>query len=293
MLPTSPVSRWRLEVTVTHVFRIRGSWLASTAILVMARFSLAPSMAWAQSLPEEELEQEGLAGKPAPGEWSVTLGAGLASVPRYPGADTRRVRPVPLFLIRYDDVFFGPYGLGWSALNVGGFHAGPVLGYEGGRRQSDDPRLYGLGDISRSITGGVFATYRFAPFEIAATVRQAITHSGNGLTGLARFDYRAPLIPHKLDLIAGPHIEFSNSEYDRTWFGVSQIQSGQSGLPAYSPGGGVREAGLHASLDYFATQQLILRAFGQVKRFTSTVSDSPIIESRNQSFIGAGFAYHF
>jgi len=280
-------------VTVTRVFRSRGAWFASIMILMAAGFSLAPSMAWAQSLAEEELEQEGLAGKPAPGEWSVTLGAGLASVPRYPGSDTHRVRLVPLFLIRYDDVFVGPFGLGWSAINEGGFHAGPVLGFEGGRRESEDPRLYGLGDISRSIAGGVFANYRFAPFEIAVTIRQAITHSGNGVTGLARFDYRAPLIPRKLDLIAGPHIEFSNGEYDRTWFGVSQIQSEQSGLPPYSPGGGVRNVGLHASLDFFATEHLILRAFGEVKRFTSTVSGSPVVESSNQSFIGAGVAYHF
>jgi outer membrane protein len=96
-----------------------------------------------------------------------------------------------------------------------------------------------------------------------------------------------------LDLIAGPHIAFANGEYDRTWFGVSQIQSEQSGLPPYSPGGGVRDVGLHASLDFLATRHLILRAFGEVTRFTSTVSDSPVIESRNQNFIGAGFAYHF
>jgi outer membrane protein len=261
--------------------------------MLVAGFTVTPAAGWAQSLAEEELQQEGLAGKPAPGEWSVTLGGGLASVPSYAGADTHHVRLVPLFLIRYDDVFLGPFGLGWSAINAGGFRAGPVLGYEGGRNETRDPELYGLGDIPRSITGGVFAIYHFAPFEVGATVRQAITHSGNGLTGLVRFHYRAALIPHKLDLIAGPHIEFSNGEYDRTWFGVSPTQSAQSGLPVYTPGGGVRDVGLRASLDYFATQHVILRGFAEVKKFSGSVADSPIIENRSQSFFGAGFAYHF
>src|SRR5438445_266011 len=120
-------------------------------VLIMACMSCVTSMSVrAQSLPELEIEQEGLAGKPKD-HWSAALGAGVASVPRYQGADTSRARVVPLALIRYDDIFLGPFGLGWAAIHWGGLRAGPVLGYEGGRRESADPHLYGLGNTSASI----------------------------------------------------------------------------------------------------------------------------------------------
>jgi outer membrane protein len=260
-------------------------------VLILACVACMPLRA--QSLPELEVEQEGLAGKPQAGHWSAAIGAGLASVPRYQGADTYRVRLVPLVLIRYDDVFFGPLGLGWAAIHWEGLRAGPILGYEGGRRESADPHLYGLGNISSSIAGGLFATYRLAPFEIAATVRQAITHRGNGLNGFVRLEYRAQIIPRKWDFRIGPHLDFANAVYEQTHFGISPIQSEQSGLPVFTPPGGLKDVGLRASLTYFSSEHLILRAFGDVNRFTGDTADSPIVLNRTQRFFGAGIAYHF
>lgn len=173
---------------------IRDTRLACLCAVSAAAFTFIAAPARAQSLDEQQLETEGLGAKPSAGEWSATLGAALASVPRYPGADRRRIRLRPLFWVSYDNLFLGPLGLGWSAINVGGFHAGPILGEEAGRRASEDPHLAGLGDISQSVTGGAFVRYRINSFEISATVRQALTHSGNGLNGLAQLDYRATII---------------------------------------------------------------------------------------------------
>jgi MipA family protein len=283
-----------MQVALTRALKAPGSEFAILLIVLAAASSLVPTLVRAQeTLPETELEQEGLAKKPQPGEWSATLGAGVASLPRYQGADTSRTKVVPLVSIRYDDIFFGPFGLGWSAINWEGFHAGPVLGYEGGRTERRDPELAGLGDIPSSLTGGVFATYRIAPFEILATVRQALTHSGNGLNGLLRIEYRTSIIPRRLDLRIGPHLEFANGQYERTYFGVSPMQSAQSGYPVFTPGGGVKEVGLNASLTYFATERVALRAFAEVKKFTGDTANSPIVERQTERFVGVGAAYHF
>jgi MipA family protein len=280
-----------MQVALT---RAPGSLLLSLVVMLAGTSSLVPAPVRGQeSLAETEIEQEGLAKKPKQGEWSVTLGAGLASVPRYQGADTSRTKLVPLASIRYKDLFLGPFGLGWSAINRDGFHAGPVLGYEGGRRERRDPELSGLGDIPSSVTGGVFATYRFGPFETLATVREALTHSGNGLNGLVRLEYRATIIPRQLDLGLGPHLEFANSRYEQTYFGVSPIQAAQSGYPVFTPGGGVKEVGFKASLTYFATGHLALRAFAEVKKFTGDAANSPIVERQTEKFVGLGAAYHF
>jgi len=260
--------------------------------LMLVCLCVAPVLR-AQSLPELDVEQEGLAGKPEAGHWSASIGAGLVSRPRYEGADSSRVRLAPLLLIRYDDVFFGPLGLGWAAIHSGDFRAGPVLGHEGGRRESVDSHLYGLGNIPGSITGGVFATYRLERFDIAATVRQAITHRDNGLNGFVRLEYRVRLIPRQLELRIGPHLDFGNAVYEQTRFGVSAVQSERSGLPVFTPGGGLRDVGMRANLTYLCSEHLLLRAFAGMSRLTADPADSPIVLDRTQRFFGAGIAYHF
>ena len=256
-------------------------------------FTIIAAPVRAQLLDEQQLETEGLGAKPPTGEWSVTLGAALASVPRYPGADTRRIRVRPLFLVRYENLFLGPLGLGWSAINVGGFHAGPILGFEGGRRASEDPHLTGLGDISRSVTGGAFVRYRVGSFEISATVRQALTHSGNGLNGLAQLDYHAAIGPQRLVLIVGPKLGFANRQYEQNWLGVTPIQSEQSGLPVFTPGGGIKDVGVRASITYSSTEHLLIRAFADLKKLTGDAANSPIVQNRTQTLVGVGAAYHF
>ncbi len=180
-----------------------------------------------------------------------------------------------------------------NAINWNGFRAGPVVGFEGGRDQSDDSRLNGLGDIQPSATAGIFAAYRFGPFEALATARQAIIHTSNGFTGLALVNYRARLIPQKLDFSAGPDLEFADSQYDRTWFGVTAGQSAQSGLPVFTPGAGVKDVGLHTSLTYYYSDHLLLRGFASVKELTGDIANSPIVQSKTQALVGIGAAYHF
>ena len=86
--------------------------------------------------------------------------------------------------------FVGPFGIGVAAVRWKGFRAGPVLGFERGRAESDDPRLVGLGDIATSVTAGIFASYTEGPLEVSATARQAVTHASNGLAGRLRLGVR-------------------------------------------------------------------------------------------------------
>ncbi|MGH8325283.1 MAG: MipA/OmpV family protein, partial [Steroidobacteraceae bacterium] len=177
-----PVTAARLEV------------LQFMAVLLLTALPLSAVRAQ-NSIEQQALEQQGLTGPVVPGTWSVTLGGGLAEQPKYPGASSSRVRFAPLAAAAYDDrVYIGPLGLGVAVLRSNGFRAGPVLGLQGGRRESDDPRLAGLGDISRSVTAGVFAGYGFGPLTLSATVRQAISHRTNGLSGLfaINFHHRVP-----------------------------------------------------------------------------------------------------
>jgi outer membrane protein len=268
-----------------------------TARLLLA-FALAVAgarrPAQAQSLQEQVLEQRGLALQPAPGEWSVTLGGGIGAGPRFPGASTDRARFAPLIEILYGKtLFLGINGLGLNAINTDHFRAGPVLGYEGGRREDVDPHVNGLGDIHSSLTAGVFANYHLGRFDAGATIRQSITHSSNGLTGLVHLDYRIPLRRERTLFSLGPDFEFASAQYNQAWFGVTPTQSFDSGLPVFSPRGGVKDVGLHGTATYLFSQHLLLRALVSFKDIVGDAANSPIVQDRTQVVIGVGLAYHF
>jgi MipA family protein len=248
----------------------------------------------AQTLQEQVLEQKGLALQPAPGEWSVTLGGGIGAGPRFPGASTDRARFAPLIEVLYGKtLFLGINGLGLNAINTTHFRAGPVLGYEGGRREDVDAHLHGLGDVHPSLTAGVFATYHLGRFAAGATVRQSITHTGNGLTGLVHLDCRIPLRRERTVLSLGPDFEFANAEYNQTWFGVTPTQSFDSGLPVFTPRGDVKDVGIHGTATWLLSQHLLLRALVSFKDIVGEAANSPIVQDRTQVVFGVGLAYHF
>lgn len=263
------------------------------AILLLILAGLAPTLGWAQqSLEDQALEQQGLT-RPQAG-WSGTVGAGLALAPEYAGASSERARLAPLVDIDYGGrVSIGPFGVEVAAARWHGLRAGPVLDFEGGRRESDDPRLAGLGDISSSVTGGLFAAYTRGPVEVSATARQAISHATNGLSGLLQVNFRRTFIWSRTAVAAGPDLEFGNGDFERTWFGISAAQATTSGLPVYVPRAGINRVGLHADLTHRVTQHILLRFFARVSDITGDAAQSPIIERRAQIDVGAGIAYHF
>lgn len=274
---------------------LRAPWAlrSRASLLLTVAVALVPSLGWAQqSLGDQALEQQGLT--QAPAGWGMTLGAGLAQAPRYPGGSTERVRLVPLVSLNYRGrLFIGPLGIGVVAIRCHGFRAGPVLGFERGRAEDDDPRLAGLGDIASGATAGLFAGYARGPLEVLATARQAVSHSGDGLSGLLQLNVRHVSAAARVRVAAGPDLEFGNSDFQRTWFGISPTQSAASGLPVYTPGAGVNRMGLHAGLTYRASTHVLWRLFGRISELTGDAAQSPVVARRTQVVIGAGVAYHF
>ena len=244
---------------------------AGVALMLMIVSAITVPAA-AQEISDQALQQGNL-GSQASGKWDISLGAGAGTAPACPGAKRERVVPVPFASITYDNLLFvGPLGLGFNAFRWAsadaqyGVRAGPVIGYTGGRKESVDPHLAGLGDIQPSLTAGLFATVRAGPFEFAATARQAVTHRENGLIGLMSLNYHLPVMGKKLDVAIGPELTIANATYRNTWFGLSAEQSAQSGLPVFTPGSGVLlEPGLHASATYRYSEHVFVRGFAAAK----------------------------
>jgi outer membrane protein len=287
---SQPIQRGSVMIAATSMgIRLRGIIAACLA----AGFVWSPP-AQSQSMPEQALSQEGLESNAAGSPWRVALGAGLVSASKYRGASSDRIRIRPMFLVTYKNrLFFGPLGLGLTAVRSGGFRAGAILGYEGGRSAKIDTALAGLGDISASASVGLFASYRNGPFDISGTIRKAVSHSDNGVSGLLRLSIRHPFTSTRLELIAGPELQYGNSQYETTWFGVTASQSAASRLPVFSPHAGVNAVGVHATLIYRLQNRWLLHAFLDVRGLTGDAANSPIVQRKTERLIGAGAAYHF
>ncbi len=186
---------------------------------------------------------------PDPNERPIELGSqhrrGGGRGPSLSGAARYRTEPIFLGSLAYRGLaYLGAAGLGSSEIFAPGFHYGPILDFSGGRNETSDKHLHGLGNISPTVAAGVVGLWRFEGFELIGIVRQAVFHTNYGLVGRVQVDRRIVLMPGKLILLGGPLADFGNGRYERTWFGVSQHQSAISGIPTYTPIGGVADAGL-------------------------------------------------
>jgi outer membrane scaffolding protein for murein synthesis (MipA/OmpV family) len=247
----------------------------------------------ADDLLNQPMEQPSATDFPSTGPWNVTLGLGGGYAPKFEGADRYHAVPIPYVAISYAGLgAVGSDGFNADVIHSGGFRAGPLISYSAGRDQSDDPHLHGLGDISAAILMGGFAAYRWGDFEVRAQVRQAVSHAGNGLDGSLGATYA--LHPSSAWTIkAGPQLVFADGDYMKKYFGVTAVQSQNSGLKAYSAGGGIKNVAFGVNSTYQLSQHWLLFGLAKVSEIVGDAADSPIVQSKDQYFAGLGVAYHF
>jgi len=225
--------------------------------------------------------------------WNFTIGGGIAAAPHYEGADRDRFRLVPFGSITYDDtVRLGPDGLAVTVLKADGVSVAPVLGYGGGRQESTDSNLKGLGTIQSAVTLGVILKYQTGPFSVTITPREAVTHSNDGFVANFTAAYAWQIAP-RLKLSVGPALGVADGRYEQTYFGVDAEQSLRSGKRAYSPDGGVKDVGLTGALNYAIDSHWMLQTMVSDRELVGDAADSPIVRSKNQASIVTGIAYHF
>lgn len=225
--------------------------------------------------------------------WRVELGANVGLHPVYPGATRYGPTADPDITLSYRHrVTFGREGLSLNILSVPGLALGPVIGLMDGRDHKDSARLDGMGDIQPSLALGAFLRWQHGPFTIRATVRQAATHSRNGLKATLGGEWRTP-IASDLTLALGPDLDFGNGRYEQTWFGVTQAQAASSGLPAYHAGGGLQDAGAHVRLTWQATPRWQFRTFAGFRQLLLDAAGSPIVQRQTMLMAGVGAGYRF
>jgi outer membrane protein len=184
--------------------------------------------------------------------------------------------------LAYGPVFFGFGGLGLNLYRDSRWRFGANLAFGGGRKESADDRLRGLGDVDRSVLGGLFAVYRGERMLTRARIATDIGGKGQGT--VARLDVFGRLRGGEgLAFFAGPGLTWADRRHTRTFFGVTGEQAARSGLPVFDAGAGVSSLRLSAGAAYRADARWRLVGIYSLTRLQGDAAGSPIIESRTQN----------
>jgi outer membrane protein len=248
------------------------------------------------ALADETSEQ------PKEKRWQVTVGAGVANVPEYPGSGNDEVRALPVINVRYGRFFLGGVPGGGAGGGLGAFlYENPSWSFgaivsgdlDDPRKERDDARLRGLGDVDGTVRAGVFGSYRVLSW-LSLNASALSDVGGNDQGTVASFDVEATWRPFpRLGLSAGPGVVWGSNEYSRTFFGVDADQAARSRFARYDAGGGASLLRFSLGAQYALTRQWSLGSRITAARLQGDAADSPIVEDKNQNTYALFVTYRF
>ncbi|AIY43329.1 Outer membrane protein V [Collimonas arenae] len=177
----------------------------------------------------------------------ITIGLGAGAMARYAGSDEYRAVPVPVLNIVSPSGFFfdAMQGAGYRYDISDMFFATAAIGYDAGRKDSNDglqpgsAKLKGMGEIKGSVLANLEGGIKLGRIgALSVSVSQPVTNRDHGLT------YKAQLSSTVLDLakdkvsVSGAAV-FGDAKYNQTFFGVTALQSSNSGYRQYTAKSGL------------------------------------------------------
>ena len=230
-------------------------------------------------------------------ELRVRVGLGAQVRPDFIGADSSEVAPLwRVNVARGTDPFkfsAPDYSFGIPMISSGGFSVGPAANIASGRKNSDLD--VSVGKVKTTIEAGAFASYQLT--ESLYLRAEALKGLGghDGVVGTVGAD-QIWRDGDRYVFSIGPRILFSESRYQRSFFGVSPEAALASGLPTYRPGGGVHAVAAASSFSYQFDPRWGVFGYGRYERLVGDAAKSPIVRelgSRNQLSGGIGLSYTF
>lgn len=233
------------------------------------------------------------------GEGSLRIRPGIGAQirPEYPGADKSEWLPYVKFSIARGDEPFGfsapddPFGI--ALFSSGGFRAGPAVAIQGSRKDSDVGAP--LGKVKTTIEAGGFAEFQVGDsIRVRGDLRKGLG-GHEGLIGSIGAD-QIWRDGDRYVFSVGPRLLFSDSRYQRAYFGVTPEAALATGLPGYRPDGGFHGVAAATGLHYSLGGPLGLFGYARYERLMGDARKSPVVKefgSPNQFSAGLGLSYTF
>lgn len=232
-------------------------------------------------------------------KWRVIAGAASEVQPAYDGAEAYKVSGGPVFNVYYRDIWYfsAGEGIGYNFLRGDHYQIGVGLTYDLGRKQDlDGPNLNGMGDISASPAGKLYATWVLSkkfPLILRVSARQ---YAGGlqGAVGNASAYLPLPGSSKTFVMFAGPSITMGTRHYLQTLYGVDAQQSAPSGHRQYLiTRAGTADAGVGFSATKFIGKHLLVNLDTAISQVRGTPARSPLIERKTQRVLALSFEYHW
>jgi MipA family protein len=218
--------------------------------------------------------------------WTVNLGAGLVSGPKYPGANDNKTKLIPIFEARYRDyLFISPVrGVGVDFPITSGLKASAAIGLDlTSREEKESPRLVGLGDVKSAGVLLLGLDYRLGDAFAKASLSSRLGSDNRRGTSFD-LDVGYNLVQtQSLLLGAGLNLRTMDNTYARNFFGVNTQQSAASKLQTFNAGGGLQSAGAFATALYRIDNNWSLFSRLNLYQLQGDAADSPIVQKKNQN----------
>lgn len=230
------------------------------------------------------------------GDTGNRLGIGLGvgfSDSIYKGADDR-VYPLPLLDINYYDLYVKGITVGYQFYKDDAFAASlfvdPLAGFavDGadlarGYDNIDDRKFQAMFGIRLDADTGFYGVK-------TGLLAQVGEHGGEGKLSA----YKAYRVDEKLTIVPSIHVKGYSGDYTDYYFGVSSDEARRnSRIDGAYKADAAYSVGLNLTADYRLADNVALMAFLGVEKFSSEISDSPIVEDGVLYLVGIGAKYYF
>ena len=236
--------------------------------------------------------------KEAPSDgWNhrFTIGAAGMVMPEFEGSDSYKFMPYPL--VEYSNNYFfisTTKGAGINVIHTPTITAGPMATYRFGRKESDSDLLDGMGKVKGGVEAGAFFNWQFHHrFGTGIKILHGIGDA-KGFTADVSLTYNQPIVQNLVFALQASAV-FSDKEYNKQFFGITETQSHRSGYDQYSPGSGIKHVSIKPMLSYTFMDNYRAGIFYEYKRLTGPAADSPLVEkgSANQSSAGISLTWSY
>lgn len=238
-------------------------------------------------------------------DWHATLRGGAVNAPRYSGSDERVTAPLVGVEVVSPQGFFldSLRGLGWG-FDEDDFGLSVYIGASDVRKDrktgfKGSDELNGMGSIKSRPVLGVDGSYHMGPIILGASFEHALEKDGDDHdTGSSwnrlKLSINLPLYEGRFGkVIGGLNSQFGDSDYLRTWYGVSTAQASRSQFRAYAPKGGLIGRGADLTWTLPIDERWSVSSVLAAQYLSHEAADSPIVERRLQTSVVGQVAYTF
>jgi outer membrane protein len=133
---------------------------------------------------------------------------------------------------------------------------------------------------------------RQSGFEATLGLTKVLTGNSRGM--LADISVSYPIMAsERLMLMPSVGTTWGSKKHNDRYFGITQAQSLESGLPQFNGKRGLIEAKAELGLHYRLSDKWMIGMIGGVSRLVGDVADSPIVERKTRPFGIAFVGYSF